>query len=36
VAKFTHAAKAALNAGFLLQADYDEAIASAKSANVPD
>ncbi len=36
VSKITRAANAALNAGFLLQPDYDEAVASAKSANVPE
>jgi hypothetical protein len=36
VSKFTRAAKAALSDGFLLQPDYDEAVANAKIANVPD
>lgn len=35
VAKFTEAADAALNAGFLVQADYDEAVAQAQAAEVP-
>jgi hypothetical protein len=36
VSKFTRAAKAALDAGFLLQPDYDEAVSSAKVANIPN
>jgi hypothetical protein len=35
VTKYTAAAKKLLNAGFLLQADYDEAIAAAQAAQVP-
>ena len=35
VSKFTEAADAALNAGFLLQADYEEAVAQAQAAEVP-
>jgi hypothetical protein len=36
VSKFTRAAQAALDGGFLLQPDYDEAVANAKVANVPN
>ena len=35
VAQFTAAADAALNAGFMVQADYDEAVAQAQAAEVP-
>lgn len=35
VSKFTDAADAALSAGFLLQADYDEAVAKAQAAAIP-
>ncbi|SMD22882.1 alpha/beta hydrolase domain-containing protein [Kibdelosporangium aridum] len=35
VAKFVEAANRALNAGYLLRPDYDEAVARARAANVP-
>jgi hypothetical protein len=35
VSQFTTSANAALNAGFLLRADYDEAVAAAQAAQVP-
>jgi hypothetical protein len=36
VTRFDDAAKAMLDAGFILQPDYDEAVANAKVANVPN
>jgi hypothetical protein len=35
VSKFTSSAVAALNAGFMLQADYDEAVAQAQASPIP-